>query len=595
VGLIIAKIDLEDGLVEKYDIGDEVFKNFLGGRGLGLAILSTAKKVYEPLAPSVPLILSVGALTGTSFPLANRLTMVFRSPLTGTVAWAQTGGYAGPELAGHGIGALVITGAAEKLSYILIENNQIKVAEAEYLRGLGAIETCSTLRGVVGDARVLSIGPAGERRVRISTVINDMGRSSGVRHGVGAVFGSKNIKAIVVKKSMEKSRKMYDASRFTHLLRRLHLLLRQSRLLNHENGLLAVHGTAIAAEAFGEEDAIPVKNYRMTVLKEFHRIGGRNLSASVLVNRLTCSKCPVSCRRDSAGLGVRGEGPDYAQISSLGTNCLILDLEQIVYLTQLCYEYGLDPIEMGNTLAVYAELSEKGYVEKPLRWGDFEGMCSLIKKTAYGADVGVILGGGAYQTAKAFGDPDAAPSVKSISIQNTDPRAEHAWGLINAVESFGGAAHVWVYPWLLRSFGKLGIETIYFLNVDSQAIVEQVYSKQVFVAALDSLGVCAFSGLSFGLGEYIAGLEALTGEKYSEEILHSIGLNILSVEKALNQKYGFTDSGDTLPKRFLEEPLMDGRHAGSVCPLPELLRYYRQRRKDVSTDRFISLISNLAL
>ncbi|GBC68343.1 putative oxidoreductase YdhV [archaeon HR01] len=593
--LIIARIELEDGSADWFDVGDGVFEHLLGGRGLGVGILSTAKKIYNPLHPSSPLILSVGALTGTSFPMANRLTTVFRSPLTGTVAWTQTGGYVGPELAGHGLDAVVITGKAEKLSYILFEDRQIRVVEAEWLRGLGAVETCSKLRGMYGDARILSIGPAGERGVRISTVVNDMGRSSGVRHGLGAVFGVKNLKAIVVKKCRETTRKIRDPSGFTGLLRRLHNLLRGSRLLNHENGLLALHGTAIAAEAFGEEDAIPVKNYRETVLRDFYRVGGRSLTASVLVNRLTCSRCPVSCRRDSAGLGLRGEGPDYAQISSLGTNCLILDLEKIVYLTQLCYEYGLDPIEMGNTLAVYAELSERGYVEKRLRWGDFEMMCSLIRQTAYGEDVGAVLGQGAYQTAKAFGEPDAAPSVKNISIQNTDPRAEPAWGLINAVESFGGATHVWVYPRLLRSFVRLGVDTIYGENPTSERAAEQVYREQIFVAALDSLGVCAFSSLSFGVGEYVEGLNALTGNKYSEDILYQAGLNTLSCERQLNQRYGFTEADDTLPKRFLEEPIMDGRHAGSVCPLTELLRYYRRRRRDVSVDRFVALISSLAL
>lgn len=134
--------------------------------------------------------------------------------------------------------------------------------------------------------------------------------------------------------------------------------------------MLAVHGTAIAAEALGKGEAIPVKNYRLTSFNGYERLGGHVLSKSVLIARLTCSTCPVSCRRETMGYGLRGEGPDYAQISSLGTNCMVYDLEQTAYLTQLCYEMGVDPVEMGNTLAVYADLSERGHARPTLSWGD---------------------------------------------------------------------------------------------------------------------------------------------------------------------------------------------------------------------------------
>ncbi|MDW8360603.1 MAG: aldehyde ferredoxin oxidoreductase C-terminal domain-containing protein, partial [Candidatus Caldarchaeum sp.] len=492
----VARVFLEDKTTEVQDFDDDLAGGVWGGRMLGAALIGRNSGVKDPLDPQSPLVISVGSLAGTGFPLGNRLTMVFRSPLTKTIAWAHTGGYASYELASLGYSAVYITGRCEKLSTLVISDEGISVVDAEGLAGVGAVETCTMIRTSIGDARVLSIGPAGERKAPLATVINDMGRSSGVRHGAGAVLGSKNIKAVVIRSKMRSAKPPVDKTRFAQLLRRLKKLINDSPLLNIEKGLLAVHGTAIAVEALGEYEALPVKNYTYTSLEEYEKVGGKAMSSSVLVSRLTCSMCPVSCRRETVGYGVRGEGPDYAQVSSLGTNCLILDHEKIAYLTQVCYDAGVDPIEMGNTLAVYADLSERGYVEEPLRWGDFKAMSKLIDQTARLEGLGSVLAQGAYQTAKTFNEEYLAPTVKNISIQNADPRVEHAWGLINAVEPFGGGVHIWVYPNIVKSFEKFGVQTIFDGDPSEEEIAKLVYEKQAEVAALDSLGVCAFSRLS---------------------------------------------------------------------------------------------------
>ncbi|MDW8062567.1 MAG: aldehyde ferredoxin oxidoreductase C-terminal domain-containing protein [Candidatus Caldarchaeum sp.] len=589
----IVRLDLTEKSAENFEF-DDFEQGLLGGRMLGLGLIARNSSVRDPLDPESPLVVCVGSLAGTGFPLGNRLTMVFRSPQTGTVAWAQTGGYAAYELASLGINALYITGRCEKLSTIVISEKGISFVDAEAFRGFGAVETCAVMRIAAGDARILTIGPAGERSYPIATVINDMGRSSGVRHGAGAVFGSKNIKAIVIKTSKRGGARPRNPLVFAQLLRKLKTKTEQSPLLNIEKGLLAVYGTAIAAEALAQNDAIPVKNYTFTTLENYERIGGKTLANTVLVSRLTCSMCPVSCRRETIGYGVRGEGPDYAQISSLGTNCYVLDHEKISYLNSLCYDAGVDPIEMGNTLAVYADMSEKGYTEKPLRWGDFKTMSELVEKTARGEDLGQVFAHGAAYTAKFFGDEYFAPSVKNISIQNTDPRAEQAWGLINAVESFGGGVHVWVYPTIVKSFENLGVKTIYYTSQSINEIAETVYQKQVQVAMLDSLGVCAFSNLVFEVQDYVDGVSAFYGVKIDKETILGAGMNCMSIERYLNGLYGFGAGDDRLPKKFTETPLPSGKHSGNTCPIEELLKYYRKVADINTASKIISNFPKLS-
>ncbi|MEM0349129.1 MAG: aldehyde ferredoxin oxidoreductase C-terminal domain-containing protein [Candidatus Caldarchaeum sp.] len=587
----IAEIDLSGKSVVVHEFPDLFEEGVWGGRCLGVGLIARNASVNDALDPDSPLVVAVGSLGGTGFPLGNRLTLVFRSPLTGTIAWAHTGGYAAYTLAALGFSALYITGSLDKLSAMVLTDDGISFVDVEGLRGRGAVETCAAMRLLAGDARVLAIGPAGEKQLPIATVVNDMGRSSGVRHGAGSVFGSKNLKAIVMR-TKKPAPLPRNPTRHAQLIRMLKAKLDASPLLNLEKGLLAVHGTAVAAEALGSNEVIPLKNYTQTTSEKYLLVGGRRLSETVLVRRMTCSFCPVSCRRETVAYGVRGEGPDYAQISSLGTNCMVFDLAQISYMTQLCYEMGVDPIEMGNSLAVYADLSEKKLVGKRLEWGDFETMSRFIYEAGYGGVVGEILGKGAAYTARYHGAEELAPSVKNISIQNADPRAEKAWGVINAVENFGAGCHIWVYPNLVQSFRQYNIPTIFDNDASEEIIANRIYRKQAEVAALDSLGVCAFSRLVFDIRDYLDGLETVYGQDVADVFL-DVGEYVLRVERYLNNLYGFGDADDRLPRKFTEEPLPSGRHGGEVCDVEEILRHYRRVRASTDVSGFINKFPKL--
>ncbi|MCE4611777.1 MAG: aldehyde ferredoxin oxidoreductase family protein [Desulfurococcales archaeon] len=571
----IALVDLSRRAWEPVEVDPEAYKYFPGGRSLGVALLYNALNLDED-----PFIIATSPLVATGFPMANRLTLTFKSPLTGTVAWANTGGYVSPALKKAGFDAVVIVGVSREPSYILVSDGTVSIEDAGWLWGLDAVETTLELRRRHGDVRVLAVGPAGERGVRYATVINDTGRSSGVRHGAGFVLGKKKIKAIVVAGGRSKPR-ISDKPRLLTIARIVHVKLRESRLLNREKGLLAVHGTPIALDALAPAEAVPHRNYKTPVVRGWEALSARAMEEAILAGRLTCSACPVSCRRDTTGarLSFRTEGPDYAQISSLGTNASLMDVEGVAYLTSLCYRLGIDPIEAGNLLAMYAEITElEGLGGEGLAWGDLEGMERLIVDITYLRGAGKVLAQGARELARKYGRPEVATDVKGITVQNADPRVEKAWGLANAVESFGGAVHIWVYGDIIASFKSLGVPVRVDWSFKPGESARAVYERQLLVASVDSLQVCAFSTYALTWNEYSAALSAITGTAWSPSSLRGSSRLTLDLERLVNEELGVGPREDQLPPRLSEEPVPEGRNKGSILDLePYLQAYYEAR------------------
>ncbi len=333
-------------------------------------------------------------------------------------------------------------------------------------------------------------------------------------------------------------------------------------------------------------EALPVKNYRFTHFQGAENLTGERMGETILISRLTCNSCAVQCRRETASLekyGFRVEGPDYAQISSLGSNCLVNDLESVAYMNYLCYELGIDPIEAGNLMAMYAEATEKGLLnanQRGLEWGDAGRMIELINLIANRREEGELLADGADMLQNEIGDKDLSTAVKGITIQNTDPRAEPAWGLLNATENSGSSLHIWVYPDMIYSFGAIdGITLSVPGNRDDlDAIAEAVKTKQDFVAALDSLQVCAFSSMAFEPDDYVDALNAATGWDWDAQVLRSIGERVFEIERAFNNRLGIGGEQDRLPAKFTSREIEDGINKGRICRLePMLARYYELR------------------
>ena len=575
----LAIVDLTNEDI-KYEIPDEDdLQKFVGGRGLGTKHLWNTKIVGNRKQQNF-IGMYVGPLTGTGVPLANRLTMVFHSPLTNTIAYANTGGYAGTALKLAGFDGIVLSGEATSPKYLLVKHGEATLLDARQLWGMRATETMNLLREKHGDVRVLSIGPAGENLVKYANVVNDAGRASGVRHGAGCVLGQMKLKAVVVLSDYSLRLSIANRQDFREVLTNLNAKLHASPLLNRETGSFAVFGTPLAVEPLNSHEALPVRNYSLTHFEGAINLTGKRMSETILANRLTCNSCPVQCRRETTSLSkydFRVEGPDYAQISSLGSNCQVENLEDIAYMNYLCYENGLDPIETGNLFAIYADSTEESKVNRglrPLRWGDTERMIALIELISQRKGEGALLAEGADYLCSEIGDANLSTAAKGITIQNTDPRVEPAWGLLNATENSGASIHIWVYADLIYSFQEInGLKSI--LPKDSgdySAIAKSVIWKQNLVAILDSLQMCAFSNMAFDLKDYTNALNSVTGWFWSEDDLIRTGERIYNLERKFDNFIGVKE--DALPPKFLRERINEGTHTGNVCNLEPMLREY---------------------
>ena len=588
----IAVVDLTNRQVDYSGLPESVLRSFIGGRGLGAAILCRHDGPSEPLGPESPLCVLVGPMTGTDFPLSNRLVFVFRSPQTRTLAWANTGGYIAAELKSGGLDGIVVLGRADTPVYLHVHGASLTIRCARSLWGKGAMETTEALQAMHQKARVLAIGPAGEELVPIATVINDKGRASGVRNGVGAVWGSKTLKAIVVDDQPGRRACVTDPVAYKAFLREVTGKIRASAVIDSKTGTMAVHGTAIALEALGSHGALPTRNHTLTTHPRYAEMGGRALTEKVLVDRMTCTRCPVRCRRVTASEGrfkFHVEGPDYAQLCAFGPNCDLVDVEAVSYMNYLCYDLGLDPIEMGNAIAMLAEATERGFATNGVAWGDAERFAALIRQAGMQRGEWSRLGLGAAGAASSLGIDPLAMSVKGISIQNVDPRPEPAWGLLSATESLGAAAHIWTYGDLVYAMKEVGVKPIVTPESTPGEIAGHVKVKQDLVAALDAMTVCAFSSYALSTEDYAAALGFVTHTSWSAGELLAAGERIFDLERQYNADCGIGAESDTLPERFLREPVPTGPHAGKVCDLaPMLDAYYRLRgwpQGEIAADR----------
>src|SRR5262245_42755732 len=449
------------------------------------------------------------------------------------LAWANTGGYIAAELKSGGLDGIVIIGRADTPVYLHVQGPSLTIRCARALWGSGAIETTQRLQAMHPKARVLAIGPAGEGQVPIATVINDKGRASGVRNGVGALWGSKALKAIVVDDQPGRHAHVSDPVAYKQLLRDVMGKIRGSKVLDSKSGTMAVHGTAIALEALGKYEALPTRNHTLTAHSRYLEMGGHALTERVLVDRMTCTRCPVRCRRVTASKGkftFHVEGPDYAQLCAFGPNCDLVDVEAVSYMNYLCYDLGLDPIEMGNTIAMLAEATERGFAPNGVAWGDAERFSTLIRQAGMQHGEWSALGLGAAGAAKVLGVEPLAMAVKGISIQNVDPRPEPAWGLLNATESLGAAAHIWTYGDLVYAMHHVGVKPIVTPESTAGEIAGHVKDKQDLVAALDAMTVCAFSSYACSTEDYAAALGFVTHATWSSNALPAPGARIFAFE-----------------------------------------------------------------
>ncbi|ABB14938.1 aldehyde ferredoxin oxidoreductase family protein [Carboxydothermus hydrogenoformans] len=575
----VLRVNLSTGEIKKEPLDLEVAKKFLGGRGLGSYILSKEiDPAVDPLSPENKIIFATGPLTGSSAPTSGRYMVVTKSPLTGTIASSNSGGFWGAELKFAGYDLIIVEGKAAKPSYIYINDDTVEIRDAQNYWGKLVSETTELLQKEVGDpkARVLTIGPAGERLSPIAAVMNEKYRAAG-RSGVGAVMGSKNLKAIVVRGSgkIEPA----EPEKTKELLSRLLKKIREDGVTGQG---LPNYGTAVLVNIINENGILPTNNFQKSYFPTADAISGETLSEKYLVKKDPCYRCPIACGRYCKVDDEEGGGPEYETIWAFGADCGVDDLAAIIKANNLCNEYGLDTISAGATIACAMELYEKGHIKKEeldgpeLKFGSAEAVIEWTRKMGAGEGFGAKLALGSYRLAESYGVPELSMSVKKQELPAYDPRGVQGHGLQYATSNRGGC-HVRGYlisPEILGSPEK----------IDRFALEGKANWAKLFqdlTAVIDSLGLCLFTSFALNADDYRELFNYIVGENYTTEDILTAGERIWNLERVFNLKAGIDAKEDTLPKRLLEEPVPDGPSKGHKHRLAELLpEYYKVRGWD---------------
>jgi aldehyde:ferredoxin oxidoreductase len=575
----LLRVNLTDGTIRKEGLNTEDARNYLGGRGLGTKIMmDEVDPKVDPFSPENKLIFMTGPLTGTFASSAGRYEVIAKAPLTGTIGASNSGGHFGPELKYAGYDGIIFEGESDKPVYLYINDDDVQLRSAEHLWGKTVFDTTDELlKETQEDARVACIGPGGELKVLFATVMNDKHRAAG-RSGLGAVMGSKKLKAVVVRgtKSIEVSKpgefleSCVDARR---------------KLKEHPvTGTgLAAYGTEVLVNILNQSGALPTRNWKDGgIFEHADDTGGEALTEKYLVKNKGCFGCNMGCGRvtriPDGKFKSFGEGPEYEAGWSYGADCGVRDLAAICKASFTCNELGIDPITMGSTLACAMELYEKGILTKEeiggsLNFGDAEGIVEFTRKTGLREGFGNKLAEGSYRLAESYGHPELSMSVKKQEMPAYDGRGVQGMGLEYATSNRGGC-HVRGY---MTSMEILGIPK----KLDPLVTTDKASWLKIFqdlTGVVDSTGICLFTTFAIGLPEISEMLRTTTGVDYSDEDVLKAGERIWNLEKLFNLKAGFTKEDDNLPERLLKEPMPNGPGKGKVVELETMLKEYYELR-----------------
>ncbi len=588
----LARVDLSTGRIRYESLPEDILKKWIGGRGLGVYLaLKEIDPRIDPLSPANKAYVLAGPLTGVSgIPAPGRWASVTKSPLTHTIHDSQSGGKFGPELKFAGFDGIVIEGAAEKPVYLWVHDGKVEIKDATHLWGKDVHAVTDTiqeeLKAEVGDEakkiKVLTIGPAGENLVKIGALINDKSRAAG-RGGHGAVWGSKKLKAIAVlgheKPKIAKPDKFREAV--------IEAMDKHKKNPVTSEGLPKL-GTAILVNIINKAGMFPTRNFQTGVFEGAEKISGETLAEKYVdwkkQKEEICWGCPIGCARytkvENSPFSGEGGGPEYETIWAFGAQTGTDNLEAINKANYLCNELGLDTISMGHTIGTLMELIEKGKIPSDkLRglkatWGSPEAIVELVWRTAYRSGIGDDLAEGAYRLASKYGAPELAMTVRMQELPAYDPRGVQGHALAYATSNRGGC-HLRAY---MISPEVLGVPELVdrFTTQGKPGLVK--HFQDVF-AVIDSLVVCKFTSFAIWAEDYAKLLSAVTGFDVTAKDVEVIGERIYNAERVFNiLSFGDGRKYDTLPKRFLEEPMPEGPSKGYVVKLDEMLdEYYKLR------------------
>ncbi len=590
----ILKINLDSEKITEERINDEIIEKYLGGRGLGVKLLvDYLPKYVDPLSKKNALIFSIGPLTGSIVPTSGRFSLVTKSPLTNTIFHSNSGGYWGVNFKQCGYDNLFITGklTPENKGYIVIDGyDKIEIKHAEALWGLKTSETVAKIKEIEGEScQVLCIGPAGENLVRIASIMNQGAHRAFGRGGVGAVMGSKNLKAIVVKNGKKK----FPVIDKDYLKKLSVIAIDKLKVVPITSQGLNLFGTAALVKIINLFGMFPVKNFQYAYLdsNKIDMISGEKLKEDFFEKKEGCYNCIIRCGRLTNTGVMSGKGPEYESLWALGPLNEIFDLKTITHANYLCNDYGLDTISTGTTIACAMEMQQNGVINNDsLKFGNKDIICELIENIALKKGIGKELAEGSRRFSTKHNGKPYAMQVKGMEIPAYDPRGAFGHALNYAVSS-RGACHLTGFLVALEVLGVPKIINRFSTRGKSDLLV----LKQNQSAAEDSLIVCKFVGYALGFVFQARFLSAILNKTMTITDLITIGARIYNLERLFNIREGFSKEDDTLPLRFLETPLRDGPSKDRIVPLNDLLNeYYKVRQwndNGVPTDELLEKLS----
>ena len=591
----ILRVNLTEGTCTAEPLNMAWADQYLGQRGLATKYLvEEVDPKVDPLSPENKLIFATGPLTGTPASTSARYSVITKGPLTGAVACSNSGGYFGAELKFAGWDMIIFEGRSPSPVYLLIQDDDAKLLPADELWGKSTWETEKALHRIHQDPqlRISSIGRAGENQVLYACVVNDLHRAAG-RSGVGAVMGSKNLKAVAVRGT--RGTQVADPQRFLQVVAEKKQILAENAVTGQG---LPTYGTQVLMNVINELGALPTRNAREVQFEGAEKVSGEAMheprgseGKPNLVRNQACFGCTIACGRiariDKEHFTVVNKpeywgasgGLEYENAWSMGPDLGVDDLDAMTYANFVCNEHGIDPISFGSTLAAAMELYEIGAITDedtggvPLKFGSAEALAKMVEAVANGEGFGKDLGMGSKRLCEKYGHPDLSMTVKGQEFPAYDPRGIQGMGLTYATSN-RGACHLRSYT---VSSEVLGIpeKTDPHVTEGKPALVK---AFQDVTAAVDSSGLCLFSTFAWSLEDIQPQIDAACEGDWSLEKLMEMGERIWNLERQFNLAAGIDGSEDRLPKRLVSEPASSGPAKGMVNRLDEMLPEYYQLR-----------------
>lgn len=591
----VLEIDLSIQKTSIVKISEQLRRHYLGGKGLGLKLLyDRLKPGTDPLNEDNLVVVMTGVLTGTGGPCSGRFHAVFKSPLTGITGSSSCGGSFGRQLKSNGWDGLILKGRSEKPVCLHIRNDQVEFVDAADLWGKDIPEVQDVLAAEKQDS--LIIGPAGENLVRFANAAS--GHRYLGRGGLGAVLGSKNLKAVIAFKGRYKITPFYP-DQFSKLKNRANTYINR----NSMSLLMRQFGTAANAGPIIQNNMLPVNNFTCGSHPEARKITGEAIKDHHHTRYHTCSPCSILCGHKGVFNGKTSPVPEYETLALLGSNLGIFDPDTISMFNEICNRKGMDTISAGGTLAWVMEATHKGLVQTDLKFGASEQVARALHQIAHLEGFGRQMAKGARALSIQFGGKAFAIQVKGLEMAGYDPRGAFGQGLGYAVAN-RGACHLSSFP-------------VGFENLLGLLLPDTVRAKPEFVkffeniyAALNSLDICVFTGYALTLETWLTRLtphvvlktimqnmpslalvlidfslyprlfSAASGLDLSSKEFLTAGERIHILERLMNTNEGIRKIDDTLPERFLSEPQKDDPKKRTVPLGPMLERYYKLRGYD---------------